>query len=146
MASTRSRDSLRDALANKAGTLLKRPAARKSAPPAASDAVPAPSPSHAPASASPPAGSPAVLRLPATLLIGDVRAFADTLREAAGHGDIDVDASGLGDVDTAGLQLLCAARAAVAAGGHEFRWNGQSPVLQAAARTTGLVQALGLAA
>jgi hypothetical protein len=149
MASTRSRDSLRDALANKAGSLLKRPAGRKVATPAgtstdtasASAAAPHPSPG-----ADAPAAVQAALQLPSTLLIADVRAFAGTMREAVHHGDLELDATRLADVDTAGLQLLCAVRAAVIAGGHDFRWHGQSPVLQAAARTTGLVQALGLAA
>jgi len=84
--------------------------------------------------------------LPTALLITDARSYAATLREAVAAGDVSVDAGGLKDIDTAGLQLLCATRAAVLAGGHGFGWAAESPGLRGAATATGLVEALGLAA
>jgi anti-anti-sigma regulatory factor len=162
MTSSRNRGNLREALASKTETLLKRPAAT---PPTAVAAVTAlVGPAGAEATAVDAADSvPAVaaaapvpaiaatapsnsVQLPSALLISDVRAFATTLREAAQHGDVLVDPSRLGDVDTAGLQLLCASRIAVLASGRQFRWSAESRVLTTAALATGLAQALGLAA
>jgi anti-anti-sigma regulatory factor len=147
MANSRNRGNLRDAIASKAGALLKRPA--DTTPPAAASVIePAPAAVVAPPSVPAAATTvvPGVVQLPSALLIGDVRGFAETLRDTVRQGDLQVDPSRLGDVDTAGLQLLCAARAAALAAGHEFRWNGESRVLKTAAAATGLTQALGLAA
>jgi anti-anti-sigma regulatory factor len=153
MANSRNRGNLREAIASKAGSLLKRPAEPMAATPAsvvepARAAVVEPAP-VAVVAPPPPAAQVAVpgpLQLPTALLIGDVRGFAETLRDAVRQGDLEVDASRLADVDTAGLQLLCASRAAAVAAGHEFRWSGESQALKAAALATGLAHALGLAA
>ncbi len=147
MANSRNRGNLREAIASKAGSLLKRPA--ETIPPGpGSVAEPVPVAAAAPPQLQPAAtpAMPCALQLPSSLLIGDVRAMAETLRDAVRRGDLDIDGSRLGDVDTAGLQLLCASRAAALASGHEFRWSGESQVLKAAALATGLSQALGLAA
>jgi anti-anti-sigma regulatory factor len=92
----------------------------------------------------PSAAMPVVL--PVTLLITDVRSFAEGLRQAVAHGDVTVDASGLRDIDTAGLQLLLATRLATQAAGHGFHWAAESPGLRTAATAIGLEKALGLAA
>ena len=86
------------------------------------------------------------MQLPTTLLITDVRNFASSLREAIAQGDVQCDTSGLTDIDTAGLQLLYAARQAATAAGRQFHWQGDCSALKAAARMTGLSEALGLAA
>ena len=62
------------------------------------------------------------IALPQALLITDVRSFAETLRAAVARGDVTLDASRLKDIDTAGLQLLCATRTAALAAGTGFRW------------------------
>lgn len=90
--------------------------------------------------------APAALALPAALLITDARSFAATLREAVAAGDVTIDAARLVDIDTAGLQLLCATRTAAGAAGHAFHWAAESPGLRTAAAATGLSEALGLAA
>lgn len=92
----------------------------------------------------PTAGMPVVL--PVALLITDARSFAEGLRQAVAQGDVSVDASGLRDIDTAGLQLLLATRLATLAAGREFSWVAESPGLRTAATAIGLTQALGLAA
>jgi anti-anti-sigma regulatory factor len=102
------------------------------------------SPSPENLSETPAAGMPIVL--PVALLITDARSFAEGLRQAVAHGDVSVDASGLRDIDTAGLQLLLATRLAAIAAGHEFRWVAESTGLRTAATAIGLTQALGLAA
>lgn len=145
MSNSRNRGNLREAIASKAGSLLKRPA-EPLAVAAASVVEPAPVAAVAPPPPAAKVAVPGPLQLPSALLIGDVRGFAETLRDAVRQGDLEVDASRLDDVDTAGLQLLCASRAAAVAAGHEFRWSGESQALKAAALATGLTQALGLAA
>ncbi len=86
------------------------------------------------------------IALPQALLITDVRSFAETLRAAVARGDVTLDASRLKDIDTAGLQLLCATRAAALAAGRPFRWAAASDGLRAAALAVGLQGPLGLAA
>lgn len=86
------------------------------------------------------------LTLPGTLLITDARSFADTLREAVAQGDVALDVTRLADIDTAGLQLLCATRTAALAAGRSFGWVGESAALRRAATAIGLTEALGLAA
>jgi hypothetical protein len=154
MANSRNRNQLRNALATKAETLLKRPAvqaggesgvAASKHPPAESAPIAAVAAAAAPVAAAPGVAATGVL-LPSALLINDVREFAGTLRDAVQHGDVTVDVAPLGDIDTAGLQLLCVTRAAVLAAGHAFVWKGDSQVLSTAAGSIGLTQALGLAA
>lgn len=91
-------------------------------------------------------GAPAAVALPPALLITDARSFAETLRAAVAAGDVRVDAARLADIDTSGLQLLCATRTAALAAGTGFRWAAESPGLRTAAAATGLLEALGLAA
>ncbi|MCU0760394.1 MAG: STAS domain-containing protein [Steroidobacteraceae bacterium] len=92
-----------------------------------------------------PAGDePAGVVLPRALLITDVRSCAEGLRAAVARGGVTVDASRLADIDTAGLQLLCATRATALASGKAFRWSADSAGLRAAAAATGLGAALGL--
>lgn len=91
------------------------------------------------------AAAGAAVLLPTALLITDVRSFAEGLRTAVAGGDVAVDASRLKDIDTAGLQLLVAARLDVVVAGNSFHWVSESPGLRAAAAATGLSQALGLA-
>jgi anti-anti-sigma regulatory factor len=91
-----------------------------------------------------PAAEVGAVVLPRALLITDVRSCAVGLREAVAAGDVALDASRLVDVDTAGLQLLCATRAAALAAGRGFRWAAESAGLRTAAGATGLSAALGL--
>ena len=132
----KTRDHLRDAIACRADMRLRRPPRARW--PAAlaigSDPLVAG------------AGGGAGIALPQALLITDVRSFAETLREAVAQGDVTLDASRLKDIDTAGLQLLCATRAAALAAGRPFRWAAASDGLRAAALAVGLQGPLGLAA
>lgn len=64
------------------------------------------------------------------------------LQDAARRTPLVLDGTGVQRVDTAGLQLLCAAVSAV---GGDVRWTGASPVLRAGARVMGLEAAIGLA-
>lgn len=91
-------------------------------------------------------GAGADVQLPPALLITDVRSFAEGLRAAVARGDVVIDAGRLKDIDTAGLQLLCATRAAVLAAGRGFRWTSESDGLRKAAAAVGLTGTLGLAA
>lgn len=91
-------------------------------------------------------GAGADLQLPPALLITDVRSFAAGLREAVARGDVSIDAAKLKDIDTAGLQLLCATRSAALAAGRGFRWSSESEGLRKAAAAVGLTGILGLAA
>ena len=90
-------------------------------------------------------GAPAAVALPPALLITDARSFAETLRAAVAAGDVSVDAARLADIDTSGLQLLCATRAAALAAGRSFRWAAASDGLCTAATAVGLQEPLGLA-
>jgi ABC-type transporter Mla MlaB component len=89
-------------------------------------------------------GVPQVLGLPPTLVIHDVRAFADEVRAAFANGGVRIDTVQLEQVDTAGLQLLLAARRAAAQHGLTFEWINASAYLSARARAAGLNAALGL--
>lgn len=91
-------------------------------------------------------GATGEVALPPALLITDVRSFADGLRAAVARGDVAIDAAKLKDIDTAGLQLLCATRAAALAAGKGFRWSSESDGLRKAAAAVGLTGILGLAA
>ena len=91
-------------------------------------------------------GSAGNVELPPALLITDVRSFAEGLRAAMARGDVAIDAAKLKDIDTAGLQLLCATRAAALAAGKTFRWTSESDGLRKAATAVGLTGILGLAA
>ena len=57
---------------------------------------------------------------------------------------VEVDASGVERVHTAGLQVLLAWWRDRAAAGLQTRWSGCSDVLRSAAATLGLVTAIGL--
>jgi ABC-type transporter Mla MlaB component len=87
---------------------------------------------------------PDVLGLPERLLIQDVRAFAEHVRAAFGSGALRIDSTQLDQIDTAGLQLLLAARRAAAEQGLAFEWMNASAYLSARARAAGLNDALGL--
>lgn len=86
------------------------------------------------------------LVLPATLVIRDVRAYRATLQESLQAGVTKLNAGALTQVDTAGLQLLAAAVAALRAAGKEPKWRDVAAEFADAAASTDLTAALGLPA
>jgi anti-anti-sigma regulatory factor len=86
------------------------------------------------------------ISLPATLVIRDVRSYRSTLQEALAAGITKLNASTLTQVDTAGLQLLAAAVAAMRSSGKEPKWRGVTAELADAAASTDFSTALGLPA
>ena len=85
------------------------------------------------------------LVLPVALDIeGSEELLARCRAAVAGEGVLAVDAGEVESVDTAGLQVLIATRAALAAAGRQLRWQRVSPALAEAARLAGATGALGL--
>ncbi len=85
------------------------------------------------------------LVLPAALDVEGAEELLERCRAAAaGEGALAVDAGEVECVDTAGLQILIATRAALAAAGRELRWERVSPALAEAARLAGATGALGM--
>ncbi len=85
------------------------------------------------------------LVLPAALEIEGAEDLLARCRAAAtGEGALAIDAGEVESVDTAGLQILIATRAALAAAGRALRWERVSPALAEAARLAGATGALGL--
>jgi anti-anti-sigma regulatory factor len=78
----------------------------------------------------------------------DVAASAELrlalLTQLAMPGDLAVDIGAVAYVDTAGVQLLCAAARAAQGKGARVTWIGGSGVLAAAARQLGVEEVLGL--
>ncbi len=83
--------------------------------------------------------------LPAAVDIEGAESLLARCREAvADAGALSIDAGGVESVDTAGLQILIATRAALVEAGGELRWERVSPALAEAARLAGAAGALGL--
>ena len=94
---------------------------------------------HQGAAAREPLVCPARLDIPAA---GDLRSEL-VARLAAARG-VALDIGALAYVDTAGIQLLCAAALAARQQGGALTWVGDSPALSAAARQLGVNEILGL--
>ena len=89
--------------------------------------------------------APAVITLPAHFDIQSVAGVAEMLRERVNAAaPLLIDAAGVTSTDTAGLQLLLAARRAARARAVAFEWRGVSDALRATSATIGLSEALGL--
>ena len=87
------------------------------------------------------------LVLPAAVDIEGAESLLARCREAvagAGAGALSIDAGGVENVDTAGLQILIATRVALVEAGGELRWERVSPALAEAARLAGAAGVLGL--
>lgn len=89
------------------------------------------------------AASPA-LKLPASVAIRNARELRQEWLPRAAATNIAVDGAAVGDVDTAGLQLLLAWRRAILAAGGQLEWVAPSVALREAAAGVGLTQELGL--
>lgn len=88
---------------------------------------------------------PAVLKLPAHFDIRGVGEIAEALRDCASSArPVLIDAGGVTTTDTAGLQLLLAARRAAQARAITFEWRAVSEALRATSAIIGLSEALGL--
>ena len=88
---------------------------------------------------------PAVLKLPAHFDIRSVGDVAEALRDCASSArPVLIDAADVTSTDTAGLQLLLAARRAAQARSVAFEWRGISEALRATSAIIGLSEALGL--
>lgn len=110
--------------------------AAKAAPAEAPVAVPAPGPAVA--------AAPAALVLPASMTIREVDDLRAPLMRAVLGGALEIDATGLATIDTAGLQLLLAAFRSAAARGITPHWAQPSGVLASAAMRLGLAAQLGM--
>jgi ABC-type transporter Mla MlaB component len=66
---------------------------------------------------------PGVLSLPGSVAIRNARELREHWLTHVSSPALQVDASAVSDVDTAGLQLLLAWKRAVAAGGGKFEWS-----------------------
>lgn len=84
------------------------------------------------------------MKLPLTLTVADAEETLPLLRDAWPVCST-IDASEVTAVDTAGLQLLLAARISAQRAGRELHFMTPSAVLDEAARTLGLGRALGWA-
>jgi len=82
------------------------------------------------------------LVLPETL---DITAsdFAGVLRDVTER-DVVIEGSGVGRVDAAGIQLVCAFVASVRARGGTVAWSSASPALSEAVRLLAVGSAVGL--
>lgn len=99
------------------------------------------------ADAAPPqAAAPAVTSIGGVLSIRTAGRLAEDLRLALQSGAVRVDASGVEQVDTAGMQLLVATVATADTLGVPFEWIGVSAALRDAARHLGLGDTLRLLA
>jgi anti-anti-sigma regulatory factor len=87
---------------------------------------------------------PGVLSLPGSVAIRNARELREHWLTHVSSPALQVDASAVSDVDTAGLQLLLAWKRAVAAGGGKFEWSQVSAPLRDAATAVGLGRELGL--
>lgn len=88
---------------------------------------------------------PAVLKLPAHFDIRSVCEVAEALRDCASNArPILIDAADVTSTDTAGLQLLLAARRAAQARSVAFEWRAVSEALRATSAIIGLSEALGV--
>ncbi|HET7506625.1 MAG TPA: STAS domain-containing protein [Kofleriaceae bacterium] len=81
--------------------------------------------------------------LPRSLDITVVRTVAADLLDALAGGELMLDASLVGKLDAAGLQLLCATVVTARASGARVEWKGVSPTLEAGAHTLALADTLG---
>ena len=84
------------------------------------------------------------LTLPASVAIRNARELRQEWLPRAAATTVSVDGAAVGDVDTAGLQLLLAWRRAILAAGGRFEWVASSVALREAASRVGLTQELGL--
>ncbi|GIX21970.1 MAG: hypothetical protein KatS3mg121_0753 [Gammaproteobacteria bacterium] len=84
------------------------------------------------------------VRLPATLKIGEVRAFKEELTKRLDRERITLDGAAVERIDGAGLQLLAAFLRAVDARGGRAEWRRPSAALREAAARCGLADALKL--
>ena len=82
--------------------------------------------------------------LPASVAIRNARELRQEWLPRAAATAVVVDGAAVGDVDTAGLQLLLAWRRAIVAAGGSFEWVAVSATLREAASGVGLTQELGL--
>lgn len=86
----------------------------------------------------------ALLELPVRLTIHEAHALHALLLAHIGPRKLVVDGARVEEVDTAGLQLMLAARRAAAAAGGSFEWRPLPPAVARAARELGLAAELGL--
>ncbi len=84
------------------------------------------------------------LALPSSVAIRNARELRQEWLPRATAATVSVDGAAVGDVDTAGLQLLLAWRRAILAAGGRFEWVAASAALREAAAGVGLTQELGL--
>jgi anti-anti-sigma factor len=92
--------------------------------------------------------APPPLALGPELTIAFAAAARELLADAvqSGHGDFALDLRGVTDFDSAGVQLLLAARRSLAERGDALRLVGASPAVRDALRTFGLQDLLPLPA
>jgi anti-anti-sigma regulatory factor len=84
-----------------------------------------------------------VLQLGSSLSIREVSECARQLKAMLANGPLDVDASGLETIDTAGIQLLLAAAAGAQRRGFKLKLLGAHGLKGGAARSLGLSEHLG---
>jgi anti-anti-sigma regulatory factor len=84
-----------------------------------------------------------VLQLGSSLSIREVSECATQLKAMLANGPLDVDASRLETIDTAGIQLLLAAAAAAQRRGFKLKLLGAHGLKGGAARSLGLSEHLG---
>lgn len=90
-------------------------------------------------------GQPQVLALPPSMRLGDAGTLHDRMMHmAATAHQVRVEGAAVREIDTAGLQLLCAFAADVRRRGAELIWDHPAAVLCEGARRLGLAHMLGL--
>ena len=86
-----------------------------------------------------------VLKLEPNLCIANIQEMRETLEpRLGGAGVVCVDGGGVEAIDTTGVQLLLAFKAALESTGAKLRWNGVSQRLSEAAVTLGAHEVLEL--
>lgn len=85
-----------------------------------------------------------MLDLPPSITIHSVPSLRTRLLDCIGAATVVIDGSRVGEIDTAGLQLLLAARRSVESCGGRLRWQSLTPALASAARMLGLERDLGI--
>lgn len=92
-----------------------------------------------------PGAAQSVLRLEASLVIGDVGEFYQACHRALENaGPLTIDGSAIEVIDGAGLQLLAACVKEAVGQGREVCWQAASDALRRASRVMGVDQPLGL--
>ena len=87
----------------------------------------------------------AVYRLPGRCTLADVAALREDLLLQLDSGQqVYIDAAAVQQIDTAGLQLLCAFAQDLAAAGRPLQWQAVTTTLREAAAAVGLVTSLNL--